>query len=65
MSEPIETRDAADTSARPHAGKLPHQSPLFVWMTSWLLLGCFFLALYVVPHLALGTELSTNMTSVL
>ncbi len=40
--------------------KLPQQWPLFVWMTSWLLLGRFFLTLYVVPHLALGAELSTN-----
>lgn len=39
---------------------LPEQMPLFLWMTSWLLLGRFFLTLYVVPHLALGAELSSD-----
>lgn len=39
---------------------LPEQLPLFLWMTAWLLLGRFFLTLYVIPHLALGAELSTD-----
>lgn len=39
---------------------LPEQLPLFIWMTSWLLLGRFFLTLYIVPHLALGAELSSD-----
>ena len=39
---------------------LPEQLPLFFWMLTWLLLGRFFLTLYVVPHLALGAELSSN-----
>ncbi len=39
---------------------LPEQWPLFVWMVTWLLLGRFFLTLYVVPHLALGAELSSD-----
>ena len=39
---------------------LPEQGPLFAWMVTWLLLGRFFLTLYVVPHLALGAELSKD-----
>ena len=39
---------------------LPDQWPLFAWMTGWMLLGRFFLTLYIVPHLALGAELSTD-----
>ena len=39
---------------------LPEQGPLFAWMLVWLLLGRFFLTLYVVPHLALGAELSND-----
>ena len=46
--------------AIPAGQTLPDQIPLFIWMTSWLLLGRFFLTLYVVPHLALGAELSSN-----
>ncbi len=46
--------------AIPAGETLPDQLPLFLWLTSWLLLGRFFLTLYVVPHLALGAELSSS-----
>ena len=46
--------------AIPAGQELPEQWPLFFWMAGWLLLGRFFLTLYVVPHLALGAELSTD-----
>ena len=46
--------------AIPAGETLPDQWPLFAWMTCWLLLGRFFLTLYIVPHLALGAELSTD-----
>ena len=46
--------------AIPDGETLPEQLPLFLWMMTWLLLGRFFLTLYVVPHLALGAELSTD-----
>ncbi len=46
--------------AIPAGATLPEQGPLFAWMMTWLLLGRFFLTLYVVPHLALGAELSTD-----
>lgn len=39
---------------------LPDQWPLFAWMTTWLLLGRFFLTLYIIPHLALGAELTSD-----
>lgn len=39
---------------------LPEQWPLFFWMAGWLLAGRFFLTLYIVPHLALGAELSSD-----
>lgn len=46
--------------AVPVGATLPDQWPLFFWMAGWLLLGRFFLTFYVIPHLALGAELSTD-----
>jgi GPH family glycoside/pentoside/hexuronide:cation symporter len=46
--------------AIPIGETLPDQWPLFAWMTTWLLLGRFFMTLYIIPHLALGAELSTD-----
>jgi Na+/melibiose symporter-like transporter len=40
--------------------ELPAQIPLFLWMAVWHILARFFLTLYVVPHLALGAELSSD-----
>jgi Na+/melibiose symporter-like transporter len=40
--------------------ELPPQIPLFLWMAVWHILARFFLTLYVVPHLALGAELSSD-----
>ena len=39
---------------------IPPQFPLFLWMTVWMVLGRFFMTLYIVPHLALGAELSDD-----
>jgi len=39
---------------------LPPQIPLFLWMTVWHILARTFLTMYVVPHLALGAELSSD-----
>ncbi len=36
------------------------QIPLFVWLCAWTILSRAFLTLYLVPHLALGGELSKN-----
>ncbi len=40
--------------------ELPAQMPLFAWMAVWHILARFFLTLYIVPHLALGAELSSD-----
>ncbi len=40
--------------------QLPPQMPLFIWMAVWHILARFFLTLYIVPHLALGAELSSD-----
>lgn len=50
----------AELVAVPEGATLPEQWPLFFWMAGWLLLGRFFLTLYIVPHLALGAELSSD-----
>ena len=50
----------ADLIAVAPGETLPGQMPLFIWMAAWLLLGRFFLTLYIVPHLALGAELSSD-----
>jgi len=39
---------------------LPPQIPLFIWMAGWHILARTFLTMYVVPHLALGAELSSD-----
>lgn len=40
--------------------ELPAQYPLFAWMAIWHIFARFFLTLYIVPHLALGAELSSD-----
>jgi Na+/melibiose symporter-like transporter len=47
-------------TAIPEGAELPLQIPLFIWMASWYILARFFLTLYIVPHLALGAELSSD-----
>ena len=39
---------------------LPPQVPLFIWMVSWNILARFFLAVYLVPSVALAAELSSD-----
>jgi GPH family glycoside/pentoside/hexuronide:cation symporter len=46
--------------AIPEYATQPEQMPLFLWMTVWNILARTFLTCYVVPHLALGAELSSD-----
>ena len=39
---------------------LPPQVPLFIWMVVWNVLARFFLAVYMVPSMALAAELSSD-----
>lgn len=39
---------------------LPPQLPLFLWMAVWNILARLSLTLYIVPHLALGAELTSD-----
>jgi len=39
---------------------LPPQIPLFIWMVAWNILARFFLAVYLVPSVALAAELSSD-----
>jgi Na+/melibiose symporter-like transporter len=38
----------------------PEQIPLFLWMTGWHILVRLFLTMYIVPHHALGAEMSSD-----
>jgi Na+/melibiose symporter-like transporter len=40
--------------------ELPAQVPLFMWMVVWNVLARLSLTLYIVPHLALGAELTSD-----
>jgi Na+/melibiose symporter-like transporter len=46
--------------AIPEGETRPEQWPLFLWMAVWNILARTFLTCYVVPHLALGAELSSD-----
>lgn len=39
---------------------LPPQMPLFIWMVTWNILARFFLAVYLVPSVAMAAELSSD-----
>lgn len=47
-------------TAAPDGAGLPRQVPLFIWMAVWNILARLSLTLYIVPHLALGAELTSD-----